>query len=185
AVSGAEVLAGDQVSYDHLDLNFGSEVFSDATVREAFLLTVPRQQILDAIAEMKLAFIMEKLAETFDVEVTEGEINNQIAIIARRQGQRFDRVRDQLAKDGSLNSLYVRLRDDKILDELISKASITEAKLEDIKARRKSGKKSEEAGSEKAEKSEESSAEAAPKPREQVKRTPPRKKKADDLADET
>ena len=139
----------------------------------------------DAIAEMKLAFIMEKLAETFDVEVTEGEINNQIAIIARRQGQRFDRVRDQLAKDGSLNSLYVRLRDDKILDELISKASITEAKLEDIKARRKSGKKSEEAGSEKAEKSEESSAEAAPKPREQVKRTPPRKKKADDLADET
>ncbi|WP_447943183.1 ABC transporter family substrate-binding protein [Microbacterium aurum] len=49
AVSGAEVLAGDQVSYDHLDLNFGSEVFSDATVREAFLLTVPRQQILDAI----------------------------------------------------------------------------------------------------------------------------------------
>ncbi len=49
AVSGAQVLTGDQVSYDHLDLNFGSDVFKDATVREAFLLTVPRQQILDAI----------------------------------------------------------------------------------------------------------------------------------------
>ncbi|MFC7925397.1 ABC transporter family substrate-binding protein [Microbacterium laevaniformans] len=49
AVSGAQVMTGDQVSYDHLDLNFGSEVFKDATVREAFLLTVPRQQILDAI----------------------------------------------------------------------------------------------------------------------------------------
>jgi trigger factor len=140
----------------------------------------------DAIAELKLAFIMEKLAETIEVDVTEGEINNQIAAIARRQGQRFDRVRDQLVKEGSLNSLYLRLRDDKILDELIGKANVTEAKLEDIKARKKSGKKSEEPGPEKAEKSEESSEEAAPTPREQVKRTPPKKKKADDsLADET
>lgn len=49
AVSGATVLAGDQVSYDHLDLNFRSSVFSDPTVRQAFLLTIPRQQILDAI----------------------------------------------------------------------------------------------------------------------------------------
>lgn len=48
-VTGATVLTGDQVSYDHLDLNFGSSVFSDKTVREAFLLTIPRQQILDAI----------------------------------------------------------------------------------------------------------------------------------------
>jgi peptide/nickel transport system substrate-binding protein len=36
AVSGAQVMTGDQVSYDHLDLNFGSEVFKDPTVREAF-----------------------------------------------------------------------------------------------------------------------------------------------------
>jgi peptide/nickel transport system substrate-binding protein len=49
AISNAQVLAGDQVSYDHLDLNFGSSVFADPTVREAFLLTIPRQQILDAI----------------------------------------------------------------------------------------------------------------------------------------
>lgn len=48
-ISGAQVLAGDQVSYDHLDLNFGSQTFSDPTVRQAFLLTIPRQQILDAI----------------------------------------------------------------------------------------------------------------------------------------
>ena len=47
--TSAEVLAGDQVSYDHLDLNFGSQVFADQKVREAFLKTVPRQQILDSI----------------------------------------------------------------------------------------------------------------------------------------
>lgn len=139
----------------------------------------------DAIAELKLAFVMEKLAEEIEVEVTEGEINGQIAAIARRQGQRFDRVRDHLAKEGGLTTLYVRLRDDKILDRLIEKASVTEAKIEDIKARKKSGKKK----SDDSEKTEsEEAGEEASTPREQVKRTPPKKgKKAagENLADET
>jgi peptide/nickel transport system substrate-binding protein len=47
--TSAKVLTGDQVSYDHLDLNFGSQVFADPKVREAFLKTIPRQQILDSI----------------------------------------------------------------------------------------------------------------------------------------
>ncbi|WP_025158770.1 ABC transporter family substrate-binding protein [Leifsonia aquatica] len=45
----AKILTGAQASYDHLDLNFGSPVFADAKVREAFLKTIPRQQILDSI----------------------------------------------------------------------------------------------------------------------------------------
>lgn len=45
----AELFLGDELSYDHLDLNHGSEVFSEPSVREAFLRTVPRQQILEAI----------------------------------------------------------------------------------------------------------------------------------------
>jgi peptide/nickel transport system substrate-binding protein len=49
AVTGAKVLQGDQAAYDHLDLNFKSSVFSDATVRQAFLLTIPREDILKAI----------------------------------------------------------------------------------------------------------------------------------------
>ncbi len=44
----AVVHAGDQVSYDHVDLNF-TGVFAEANVREAFLKTIPRQQILEAI----------------------------------------------------------------------------------------------------------------------------------------
>ena len=47
--AGSDVLAGDQLSYDHLDLNFGSTVFADLKVRQAFLKTIPRQQILDSI----------------------------------------------------------------------------------------------------------------------------------------
>ncbi|MFO7689191.1 MAG: ABC transporter family substrate-binding protein, partial [Cryobacterium sp.] len=49
ALTGVTVLTGDTGSYDHIDLNFASDVFSDATVREAFLKTIPREQLLDAL----------------------------------------------------------------------------------------------------------------------------------------
>lgn len=47
--AGLEVDLGDALSYDHLDLSFDSPVFSNADYREAFLMTVPRQQILESI----------------------------------------------------------------------------------------------------------------------------------------
>jgi len=87
------------------------------------LKTSARQQALD---DLKLAFVMEKLAEQVEAEVTEGEINSQIAAIAQRQGRRFDRVRDELSKQGAIADLYVRLRDRKIIDQLIAKAKITD-----------------------------------------------------------
>lgn len=46
---GSTTVLGDALSYDHLDLSFDSEVFSNPTYREAFLLTVPRQAILEAL----------------------------------------------------------------------------------------------------------------------------------------
>lgn len=82
----------------------------------------------DVVRELKLAFIMEKVADKVEVEVTEGEINAQIAAIAQRQNQRFDRVRDQLAREGAITNLYLRIRDHKIVDQLIEKAKVTEEK---------------------------------------------------------
>ena len=87
------------------------------------LKTGARQQALD---DLKLAFVMEKLAEQVEVEVSEGEINAQIASIAQRQGQRFDRVRDELSKKGAIADLFVRLRDNKIIRQLVANAKITE-----------------------------------------------------------
>lgn len=48
-LEGVTTLTGNQFSYDHLDVSFNVDVFQDADVREAFLKTIPRQQILDAI----------------------------------------------------------------------------------------------------------------------------------------
>ena len=47
--TSAKVIVGAQASYDHLDLSFNSPVFKDLKMRQAFLKTIPRQQILDAI----------------------------------------------------------------------------------------------------------------------------------------
>ncbi|TDK23661.1 ABC transporter family substrate-binding protein [Arthrobacter crusticola] len=47
-LEGIKVLRGNELSYDHLDLNF-SGVFAEENVREAFMKTVPRQQIVDTI----------------------------------------------------------------------------------------------------------------------------------------
>ena len=47
-LDGVEVHKGNQLAYDHIDLNF-TGVFADEKVREAFLKTIPRQAILDAI----------------------------------------------------------------------------------------------------------------------------------------
>ena len=49
AIDGVNVVTGDTGSYDHIDLNFNSGVFGDPVVREAFLKTIPRAQILDAL----------------------------------------------------------------------------------------------------------------------------------------
>lgn len=78
------------------------------------------------VRELKLAFILEKVAEDRDVEVPEEEVNSAIAMIAARSGKRFDRVRDELNRGDGIQSLYLRLRDRKIFDSLLADAEITE-----------------------------------------------------------
>ncbi len=81
--------------------------------------------------ELKLAFIYEKIGEEREVHVSEEEINGVINEIARRQNMRFDRVRDELARADRLNSLHISLRNDKIRDQIIAEAKISEVAAPD------------------------------------------------------
>lgn len=80
----------------------------------------------EAARELKLGFIMEKIAEQLKPEVTEDEVNGQIAMIAQQQNRRFDRVRDELIRNDGIESLFLQVRDEKIVDALLEKAKITE-----------------------------------------------------------
>ncbi len=76
--------------------------------------------------ELKLVFIMDKISEENDIQITEEEVNNAIAMIAARRNRRFDRVRDEIISTGHLRTLYVQLRDEKVLEMLLGDAEITE-----------------------------------------------------------
>ncbi len=81
----------------------------------------------DAVGDLKLQFVFEKIAEQWKIEVSEDEINGYIAGIAQRQNRRFDRVRDDLIRTKTIASLYVFVRDEKIVDRIIEKAKMTES----------------------------------------------------------
>jgi hypothetical protein len=119
--------------------------------------------------------------------VEEGEVNAQIAAIARRQGRRFDRVRDELIKQGGLDNLYLRIRDEKIVAKLLEKAQVTESRPEAKPEGQAADKKEKSGGKAKAEAAEQTGGEADKAAPVKAKRTPPRKKpKApDDAADAT
>lgn len=48
-LGSVNIVEGQDLAYDHLDLNFNSETFADEATREAFLLTIPRQAIVDRL----------------------------------------------------------------------------------------------------------------------------------------
>ncbi len=78
------------------------------------------------IRDLKLFFVLEKIAEDRDITVPEDRINGAIAQIAARSNQRFDRVRDSLSKGDGLTMLYLQIRDEMILDLLIEDADVTD-----------------------------------------------------------
>ena len=80
----------------------------------------------EAARELKTFFILQKVAEQFEVDVTEGELNGRIAMMALQQGRRPEKFKQELAKDGGLANLYVQMREEKALDRILEQAEIEE-----------------------------------------------------------
>lgn len=89
------------------------------------LRTIAREE---SVAELKLHFIFEDIAERFEMEVTEEEINAAIGDMARAYNRRFDRMRDDLARNNGIETLYLKIRDDKCIDKILETAKLTDAK---------------------------------------------------------
>jgi len=78
------------------------------------------------IHDLKLFFVLEKIAADREIDIREEELNAAISDIARQSGKRFDRVRDELSKGDGLSMLYLRLRDEKVLEQILKEAEVTE-----------------------------------------------------------
>jgi trigger factor len=100
---------------------------------------VPREQIdqnlelLQAQAgeqaqvELKLSFVLEKIAEKEEITVEEGEINSRIAQMAAQYGRRPERLRSEMTSEGTLDQVGVQIREQKALDKLLEMAKVTDA----------------------------------------------------------
>jgi len=84
----------------------------------------------EAIRELKLFFVLEKLATEQNVDVDEAELNGRIAMLAVQGDRRPEKLKQEMAKDGSLATLYVQMREQKAVDKVLQKAQIEEVEIE-------------------------------------------------------
>ncbi len=79
-----------------------------------------------AAQELKLSLILDKLAEAENVQVDDGEVNARIAEIAGQQNRRPERLRHEMRTDGTLETLYAAVREEKVIDKVLASATITD-----------------------------------------------------------
>ncbi len=79
-----------------------------------------------AVEQLKLLFVMDKIAEKLKIEVTDEEVNGQIAQIAVSRGRRPEKMREELAKDGSLTQFMLQIREQKCIEKMLETAKIEE-----------------------------------------------------------
>ena len=84
---------------------------------------------------------MDKVAEKLEIEVSEEEINGHIARVAIQRGQRPEKLKEQMERDGSLAQFRLDVRQGKCISKLLESANITEQAPEE---KAEKGKKSEE-----------------------------------------
>ncbi len=80
--------------------------------------------------QLKTFFIMAKIAEKLEIDVSEEEINGHIAQLAIQRGLRPERMREEMVRDGSLAQFRLQVREDKCIAKLLESARITEIKPE-------------------------------------------------------
>ena len=82
----------------------------------------------DARSQLKKFFILAKAAEDLGVEVAEAEVNGRIAMLAMQQGRRPEKLRQQMQRNGEIEYLYIQMREQKTLDQILDKAKIKDVK---------------------------------------------------------
>jgi trigger factor len=98
--------------------------------------------------QLKTFFIMDKVAEKLEVEVSEEEINGQIARVAIQRGQRPEKLKEQMERDGSLSQFRLDIRQGKCIGKLLESANIAEKPPEEKPEKGKKSKKKSAAGPE-------------------------------------
>jgi trigger factor len=71
-----------------------------------------------AIHDVKAALLLERVAEEENVQVSDEELNQELESLARQSKQTSEAVRARLTRDGGLDRIRTRIRNEKTLDFL-------------------------------------------------------------------
>jgi trigger factor len=71
-----------------------------------------------AVQEVKATLLLEKIADEEKIEVGDEEINREIEALATQTNQTPDAIRARLTRDGALDRIRNRIRNEKALDFL-------------------------------------------------------------------
>lgn len=85
-----------------------------------------------AAKELKLFFILSRIADDLGLKVEEAEINFRIAQLAMERGMRPEKLRQDLIAQNRVGFVYQQIREHKALDAVIAKAAITELPAEEF-----------------------------------------------------
>ena len=81
-----------------------------------------------AARNLKVFFILNKIAEKEKIFVTENDVQNRIGALANRYRVSTQKMQSQLEADNALGELRSGMREDKVTEFLLSKAEIEEEK---------------------------------------------------------
>lgn len=76
-----------------------------------------------ALREVKASLILDKIAEVEKIEVTDEELEREIAGVAKQTDQTPDEVRARLTRDGALDRIRNRIRNEKALEFLYRRSA--------------------------------------------------------------
>ncbi|HEY3927161.1 MAG TPA: trigger factor [Candidatus Koribacter sp.] len=76
-----------------------------------------------ATREVKASLLLEKIADAEKIEVSDEELDQQIAGLARQSQQTPEQVRARLTQDGSLDRIRTQIRNEKTLELLYSRSA--------------------------------------------------------------
>jgi len=77
--------------------------------------------------QLKTFFVTDKVCDKLGIEVTEEEVNGHIAQLAVQRGQRPERLKEQMERDGSLAQFRLEVRQGMCISKLLESAKIAEA----------------------------------------------------------
>ena len=91
----------------------------------------------DAVRELKMLFILAKAGDELGIQIEEAEVNAMISQMALEQGERPEKLRQELIQTNRVQSLVQQIREHKTTDAIIDKAEIEEVSVEEFNERMK------------------------------------------------